>query len=251
MDAVYQLASLFSRPAEDLQGLLEETAAVLQTAMQHPQLTQVIIKAEGHTALLNSEGPSGDACSISLDPVEIRVSYRSDYPESPVFDHREKILIQCTAELLTDVISRVRMRKELERKHIALGEIISQIEHERQETSSHIRRHLSTFVRPYLQQLMQSTDLADQDRTAVMQLGASLDALPGEGVRVRTKQMEKLSPREMEICGLIRNGMTTKQIAQFLQITDATVERHRSTIRNKLELNNKRVSLVSYLRGIL
>ena len=57
-----------------------------------------------------------------------------------------------------------------------------------------------------------------------------------------------LSPRETEICNLIRSGVTSKEAAETLYITVGTVKKHRETIRRKLGLRRKGESLVSYLR---
>lgn len=59
-----------------------------------------------------------------------------------------------------------------------------------------------------------------------------------------------LTPRELEICKLIKNGLPSKNISQKLFISPVTVERHRSNIRNKLALNNTKTSLSIYLQSL-
>jgi DNA-binding NarL/FixJ family response regulator len=56
---------------------------------------------------------------------------------------------------------------------------------------------------------------------------------------------EQLSPREHEIVRLIARGRTNKEIAKRLSISVRTVERHRSSIMNKLGLQN-RAELIAY-----
>lgn len=56
---------------------------------------------------------------------------------------------------------------------------------------------------------------------------------------------EQLSPREREVVRLIARGRTNKEIAKRLSISVRTVERHRSSIMNKLGLQN-RAELVAY-----
>ena len=58
----------------------------------------------------------------------------------------------------------------------------------------------------------------------------------------------KLSPREAEICGLIKNGNSSKAIASALHVSLATVNKHREAIRRKLGLTNKHINLVSFLQ---
>ncbi len=49
--------------------------------------------------------------------------------------------------------------------------------------------------------------------------------------------IESLTPSEYKILNLIAKGQTTKEISQLLHISDRTVEKHRSHIIAKLELD--------------
>lgn len=58
---------------------------------------------------------------------------------------------------------------------------------------------------------------------------------------------EKLSPREIEVYRLVKNGLTYKEIANVLHISLHTVDKHRRMVRKKLGLNNKRINLQTHL----
>ena len=60
----------------------------------------------------------------------------------------------------------------------------------------------------------------------------------------------KLTPREMEVCILVRNGLANKEIAKVLKIAVQTVEKHRRMVRKKLGLNRRNVNLHSYLNSL-
>jgi len=59
-----------------------------------------------------------------------------------------------------------------------------------------------------------------------------------------------LSPREGEICNMIRNGMSSKEIAGALDISLHTVLKQRQRIRKKLGISNDQANLASYLRTV-
>jgi DNA-binding CsgD family transcriptional regulator len=60
-----------------------------------------------------------------------------------------------------------------------------------------------------------------------------------------------MTPTEISICNMIRNGMRTKEIAEMRSVSEATINRHREKIRRKLKLTNQNVNLASYLQSSL
>jgi DNA-binding NarL/FixJ family response regulator len=63
---------------------------------------------------------------------------------------------------------------------------------------------------------------------------------------------DPLSERESEVVKLIAEGLTSREIGHVLQISDKTVERHRSNVLEKLGLKD-RVALTRYaiMRGLV
>ena len=60
----------------------------------------------------------------------------------------------------------------------------------------------------------------------------------------------KLTPTEIKVATLVRDGKTTKDIAKLLNLSENTILSHRYQIRSKLGLKKKRVNLRSYLRNL-
>jgi hypothetical protein len=54
---------------------------------------------------------------------------------------------------------------------------------------------------------------------------------------------------EIALGTMIRNGLSTKEIAQLRCIAPATVRRHRENIRRKLGLRNRKANLATYLQA--
>lgn len=60
----------------------------------------------------------------------------------------------------------------------------------------------------------------------------------------------KLTPREIQIANLIKEGRKTKEIAELLRLSDRTITTHRDNIRKKLRLKAKKANLRTYLSSI-
>jgi DNA-binding CsgD family transcriptional regulator len=57
-----------------------------------------------------------------------------------------------------------------------------------------------------------------------------------------------LSTAEMRVAAMIKNGLTSKEIATKLSISVDTVKTHRKNIRKKLNIQNASIDLANYLR---
>ena len=53
------------------------------------------------------------------------------------------------------------------------------------------------------------------------------------------KLLEPLSPREVEVLGLIAQGKTNKEISAALFVSPGTVKAHTSNIYRKLDVTNR------------
>ena len=60
----------------------------------------------------------------------------------------------------------------------------------------------------------------------------------------------KLTPREIEICNMIKSGLTTKEISNFLNSSSQTIDKHRKNIRKKLGLTQRYINLTSFLQSL-
>lgn len=58
-----------------------------------------------------------------------------------------------------------------------------------------------------------------------------------EGIICKPKLTTTLTPREIEVAKLIKNGLKTSQIAEQLFISEHTVHRHRENIKAKIQAN--------------
>ncbi|MCH7397578.1 response regulator transcription factor [Belliella sp. DSM 107340] len=72
---------------------------------------------------------------------------------------------------------------------------------------------------------------------------------PEEKNNLNTVQNEKLTPSEIKILKLIADGLTSKEIAIKLFIAERTVDKHRSNIISKMNLDKKHNSLLIWAQN--
>ena len=142
---------------------------------------------------------------------------------------------------------RLEVQKEaLEQKNLALSEILGQIEIEKKQIKDDVIANAENLLLPIIQKLR----LTGESRKYVLLLRKNLQELTSSFGTKLTEKGAKLTSREVEVCGMIKNGLTSKEIAGLLNISLRTVETHRIKIRNKLGIVNKDLNLSSYLKTL-
>jgi DNA-binding CsgD family transcriptional regulator len=177
------------------------------------------------------------------------------YSSGSTLVEREKKLIASAASLLANALSKntyfkriKEQAEELEVKNTALKEILFQIRKEREDFITTVSRTSGTFIQPLIYEL-EGTVLNQRQNAILNQLKMQIEALFSEQGNNMEQFADILTPRELEICALVKNGESTKEIAALLGIAPQTVERHRNTIRKKLGINKKGINLINYLRN--
>jgi PAS domain S-box-containing protein len=139
-------------------------------------------------------------------------------------------------------------RSMLENKNIALKEIMEQIDQYKRNTSQQLQANVNRVVRPMLQIL--TDKLTPADRRLVSLLDNTLQDLIDPFVGKLESLSYSLTPREMEVCHMIKNGFSSKQIASLLNVSVFTVNNQRRSIRRKLEIADGETHLESYLKRL-
>ncbi|MFP4458903.1 MAG: response regulator [Candidatus Zixiibacteriota bacterium] len=134
--------------------------------------------------------------------------------------------------------------KMLNEKNIALKEILSHIEEEKTEFKIKIANHVEDVLLPLINKIMKSPTSSRE--TIVELVRKELDELP-QLSNTLDSRFARLTPREIEVCTLIKNGFASKDIASQLDVALDTVHNHRKQIRKKLGIAREKVNLTSYL----
>jgi len=163
-------------------------------------------------------------------------------------DELERRVRERTEELAT-INEALRVEREsLRQKNIALNEVLAQIEQGKRQLGTQIQTNINRIALPILKSLENRVDASGQQYIELLRNNLKDIAAP------LTSELEKrfadLTPRELEICHMIRNGLNCKEIADTFNSALQTVLKQRSTIRKKLGIANKKVNLETFLKSL-
>jgi len=137
-------------------------------------------------------------------------------------------------------------RHELEEMNAALTVLIRKREDDKIELEEKIQSNAKHLIEPYLDSL-KNTRLSPRQMSLIHQIKTNLDEIITPFVLNYTSAKYKLTPQEIKVANLVRQGKTTKDIAEIMGLSTRTIEFHRTKIRQKLGLKSKTKSLQSLL----
>ena len=99
---------------------------------------------------------------------------------------------------------------------------------------------------PYLEKLKKS----NVNNSQISYLGiieSNLDDITSPFMTLRLDGYHKLTPTEIQVANLVKQGRSTKEIAETLNLAISTINTHRDNIRKKLKISNKKINLRTHL----
>ena len=139
-------------------------------------------------------------------------------------------------------------RSALQDKNVALNELLSHIDTGKKQLAEEIRANVDRIALPILGMLEDHGGA--EHRHLVGLLRNCLLEMTSPFVHALESLHAVLSPREIEVCNMIRSGFSTKDIAAMLRVSPQTVFTQRKQIRRKLKLSGEDTNLMSYLRSL-
>jgi DNA-binding CsgD family transcriptional regulator len=171
-------------------------------------------------------------------------------PMRVVTSHEEITALKLTEEALRKSQEElIEQKQSLEEANIAMKVLLKQREEDKLELEKKVLNNVKDLVLPYVDKL-KNTRLKAKDRTLVEIIDTHLQDIISPLLQRFSNAKILLTPQEMQVASLVKDGKTSKEIADVLNVSDTTVNFHRKNLRVKFGLTNKRTNLRSYLLSI-
>jgi hypothetical protein len=259
LNCLYGLSELIERHDPSINKILRGLTCLIHNSWQYPDITRVRIKfydlefksknfSETRWKLESDINVSGQKIG------KIEVYYLKKMPEiyEGPFLKEERILLNHLAYRISRLTERIHAKKQLQiektslkNMNITLHEIILRVQAEKKEIGNSIYGNCDKIILPIIHAL--ESDATPKQKKYIHLLKSNLHDLISPFINQLSKDFMRLTPSEIQICNMIKNGLSTKEIANLRGLSVSTLHRHRENIRKKLNIKNKNINLTTFL----
>jgi PAS domain S-box-containing protein len=143
-----------------------------------------------------------------------------------------------------DLADKTAQLAELE---TTLKVILRYQEADRDSVQQSVISNVQGLILPFVERIRQC--LSDPSTQAYLEVvEAGLANIVSPFMRRMASTFANLTPAEIRVSHFIKQGLTTKEIADLLNLSTRTIEAYRNSIRKKMGITNRKVNLRSYLQ---
>ncbi|MFH1147579.1 MAG: LuxR C-terminal-related transcriptional regulator [Pseudomonadota bacterium] len=172
----------------------------------------------------------------------------------PILNEEDRIIY--AVEYVRDITGQKRMEEELRAKTVHLEEantslrvLLRKWEENKRVLEGKALSGLKSMIMPYLESLKNSGLNAEQ-RTCLDLIESKIRDGAFSSFETLSGKFQNLTPTEIQVCDLIREGKSNKEIAHVLRLSEHTITFHRRNLRKKLGITSKKVNLRSYIQSL-
>ncbi|MEJ2726861.1 MAG: PAS domain-containing protein, partial [Deltaproteobacteria bacterium] len=157
-------------------------------------------------------------------------------------DELELRVAERTAEL-------TKKSAKLEEANIALNILLKKRDADKTEIEEKVLTNVKDLIFPFLEKL-KTTELTPRQEAYLHTIESNLkDIISPYSTKMSSKYFS-FTPAEIQVAEFVKQGKTTKEIADFLNLSYRTICFHRQNIRRKLGLNNQKTNLRTFLLSV-
>jgi DNA-binding CsgD family transcriptional regulator len=139
--------------------------------------------------------------------------------------------------------------RNLEEVNTALKVLLKRREEDKAELEEKVLSNVRALVLPYVEAL-KNTRLDPKQQTYLGIVKSHLDSIVSPFSAKLSSKYGGFTPKEIQAATLIKEGKTSKEIAELWNVSTRAIEFHRDNIRAKLGLKNKKANLRTSLLSL-
>ena len=171
-------------------------------------------------------------------------------PLRVVVSHEDVTAIKRAEEALRERELELELQTQtLQETNTALRVLLKAREEDKHELEEKVMANVKELITPYIKDL-KNAGLDTRQKAYLEIVESNLNGIISPFLHHLSSKYLNLTPREIQVATLVKEGKATKEIAEMLNLSMNAVDFHRKNIRQKLGLKNKKANLRTHLLSL-
>lgn len=178
------------------------------------------------------------------------VRFRSPGRQKIIVTHEDITPVMLAQEALAKKEAElIEQQQKLEESNVALKVLLMHRDQDRMQMEGNVLANIRELVLPYIEKL-RAANIPPRERMFAEIIEDRLNDIISPFLNRLSTINRLLTPQEVKVAALVREGRTSKEIADALAISISSVDFHRKNLRKKLGLANTGANLRSHLLSL-
>jgi PAS domain S-box-containing protein len=139
--------------------------------------------------------------------------------------------------------------ENLEQVNVALTVLLKKREQDKKELEEQMLTNVKELVFPYLAKLRE-IDITDGQKLYLDIMEKNLNNIMSPFLHRLSAHYHNFTPTEIRVASMVKDGKSSKEIAEIMNLSPETINNHRKHIRKKSGLLNKKINLRTALLSL-
>jgi PAS domain S-box-containing protein len=139
--------------------------------------------------------------------------------------------------------------QNLEQVNVALTVLLKKREQDKKELEEQMLTNVKELVFPYLAKLRE-IDITDGQKLYLDIMEKNLNNIMSPFLHRLSAHFHNFTPTEIRVASMVKDGKSSKEIAEIMNLSPETINNHRKHIRKKSGILNKKINLRTALLSL-